>query len=118
MMLYDTASEYVKSTVPNHYDNGFLPLLAVLLFLALVQINWIIQVERVYFHLVGSKNCWARRLRQRLENRQWNNAVLKYCKEHSITLINAGDVRFNGIVGEISTLNDLNGQADNVNPIV
>lgn len=112
MRFYDTHDSDYKTTVPRHFDNGYLPLLALALIGIVVQAFWIITIEKFYFHVTSDKSCWARRLRARLDNRLWNNRVISYCRDRGLTVFDAADATFSAYVGDVDMLNDLNGAPD------
>ena len=115
-MLYDTVNASVKTTGPRDMDNGFVPLFAFLTFAIVIQIVWIVQVERVWHHLTNSQNCFGRRLRARLDNRRWNDQVRKYCAELGLEMFDATDAGYSAYVGDVTALNDMNGCVDGVRP--
>lgn len=115
MMLYDTIKENFKTTVPRHFDNLYLIWFCFWSFLLICQIAWIYQVERVYNRLISEKSCWARRMRQRYQNRLWNNKVLSFCQGRGLDVFAARDAGFSAYVGDVATINDVNGATDGSN---
>ena len=113
-MLYDTVRENLKTTVPHHYDNLYVVWFCFWSFLIVCEAIWFYKVERIYNALTDEHSCWARRMRQRYANRAWNNRVLKFCKSRSLDVFPARDAGFSAYVGDIETVNDLNGAPDGV----
>ena len=112
MKLYDTVVEGVKTTLPHHLDRGYLPLLLFTILVCMGQVVWIIQFERFYNSMTSEGSCWARRLRQRMLNRKWNNRILAYTTRLGLDVFPAADATFSAYVGDIDTLNDMNGAPD------
>ena len=114
MKLYDTIEGQIKTTLPHHLDNGYLPLLLFSILVCVGQVVWVIQIEKCYRDLTSEGNCWARRLRQRLDNRAWNNRVLAYTKRLGLDVFSAADATYSAYVGNVETMNNLNGAPDGV----
>ena len=111
-MLYDSYNTSIKTTEPLDKDAGFVPLFAFLTFAIVVELVWIVQVEKVWHHLTSPLNCFGRRLRARLDNRQWNDRVRQYCTEIGLEAFSAADASYTAFVGTVIDLNDMNGGVD------
>ena len=112
MRLYDTIEETVKTTLPHHLDRGYLPLFLFSLLVCAGQVFWIIQFERFYLSMTSKKSCVARRLRQRLLNRNWNNRILAYTERLGLDAFPAVDATYTAFVGDVTDINELNGAPD------
>ena len=107
MKLYDSSwSDDVKRTTPSAVSPSFLGLFTLFSFLMMFQVYWIVHVEKMYDQLISTSSCFGRRIRARLDNRIWNNSVIKFCIDNSIVFFDGRDstmTSYVGVTGPVAT---------------